>query len=156
MKILIRFGAAVCAAALLLVAGGCDMFRTLAGRPTSEDLDAMRRELREAEDSLAVVDSIIMSGGKLRSLSSIGGDASGMLLSEYYVIVGSFVSMKNADAFLSDVSGYGYDARIINFSNGFNSIAVSPSSSLKEAFAALKRLRQEPFCPADAWILVNE
>jgi hypothetical protein len=35
-------------------------------------------------------------------------------------------------------------------------VGAAPSDNLKDAYASLKKLRAEKFCPSDVWILVNE
>ena len=40
--------------------------------------------------------------------------------------------------------------------NGFTAVGCCPSDNLTEVYASLRKLREEDFCPADAWILNNE
>ena len=76
----------------LLLVTGCDFFRTLAGRPTSEDiekkkveilrqeqemlqarLDSIRREQQIVQDSIAALDSIRQYGGTILNPAKLGG-----------------------------------------------------------------------------------
>lgn len=154
---------------------GCDMFRRLAGRPTAEELDAIRMEkmlqeealhqaridsLKRVEkaisDSIAVLDSIRQMHGTILNPSDIGGLFTTKLNSRYYIVVGAFKSRSNAETLLTTVRDAGYTPVLISFRNGFNAIGISPAEDLVSAFRELKRVKEEDFCPEDVWILVNE
>ena len=101
----------------LLALTGCDFMRKLAGRPTSEDVEAMRLEILRAEeaalqarldslrnveqrmvqDSLNALDSIRQLGGSILNPASLGGLFATKLEARYYIILGSFRSRANAD-----------------------------------------------------------
>ena len=72
------------------------------------------------------------------------------------MVVGAFKNRSNAESLLETVSGKGLNPVLISFRNGFNAIALAPTNSLAEAFSSMKSIRNEPFCPDDVWILVNE
>ena len=40
--------------------------------------------------------------------------------------------------------------------NGKMAVGVCPANNNKDAFEGLKKVRKEPFCPADVWVLRNE
>lgn len=154
---------------------GCDAFRKLAGRPTSADIAAKREVLEMAEaarhkahldslariekqmaDSLAVLDSLKnMKGTALRNPSAMGGIYTGELRSKYYIIVGSFMDKGNADFLKKQVAGFGYDAELINFRNGYTAVGICPTDNLVEEYVNLKKVKEEKFCPDGVWILVN-
>ncbi|MBO8485312.1 MAG: hypothetical protein IAB78_02690 [Bacteroidetes bacterium] len=165
---------------LLLLLGtlcfcGCDMFRRLAGRPTAEELAVMRIEmlaekeaaqqaridsLRRVEkalaDSLAILDSLQQMHGTILNPSEMGGLFTTRLEARYYIVVGSFMHRGNAESLLCRVSDAGYSPVLINFRNGFNAVGVEPSGSLRQVMASLRKVKAEPFCPPDVWILVND
>ena len=106
-------------AASLFVLTGCDFFRTLAGRPTSEDihekkiqmqiaqqaieqarLDSLRRERQIMQDSLSALDSIRQYGGTILNPSRLGGLFATRLEYWYHVIRGAFSRRSNAEALL--------------------------------------------------------
>lgn len=171
-----------CVALLLsvLVLTGCDGFRRLAGRPTSEELEQMRAELlrrEEAEreaaayqaridslrrveqavaDSLAVLDSLRQMRGTILNPSAMGGLFTTKLDYRYYIVVGAFTVRSNAETLLTQVQKAGYTGTLVNFRNGYNAIGVCPTDHLPSAFASLKKVKTESFCPPDVWILVNE
>ena len=153
---------------------GCDFFRKLAGRPTSEDIEQKRIEIMRAQeaahqarldsikmehqkvvDSLVIVDSIRQQGGTLHNSASLGGLDAAQFEARYYIVVGSFRSRTNAETQLKKVPAE-YSPAIFNFQNGMYAVGAAPSDNLKDAYASLKKLRAEKFCPSDVWILVNE
>ena len=159
----------------LLSLTGCDMFRKIAGRPTSADIEQLKVELCEKEmryrarldslerekqilaDSLAVIDSLKQLGGTILSTTAHGGLFTTKLESRYYIIVGAFMRRSNAERLYRTISSTDrYKALIVNFRNGFNAVALAPSNTLKEAFSNLKAIKKEKFCPEDVWVLINE
>lgn len=171
---------------ILTLCTGCDAFRKLAGRPTSEDIEIKRAEIariKAAEkqrvadsiayveklraDSLAAADSIAESlaveaakkhpqSGKMLSPSALGGLSTSDLGNRYYVIIGAFKEKANAEKMLNSVSDAGFPGTIISFRNGMNAVGICQTNSIDKAFESLDRAKKESFCPPDAWILVNE
>lgn len=164
--------------AMLLVSAvlstGCDMFRRLAGRPTSEEIEARRSAIaaaREAEhqarldslhkvekqmaDSLAVLDSLKSMNGTMLEPAAMGGLFSAGLDCRYYVIVGSFMDKGNAEFLKNKVEKAGYPATLVNFRNGYTAVGVCPTDSIVAAYESLRKVQAEPFSPEDVWILVN-
>lgn len=166
-------------AALLL--SGCDFLRSLAGRPTSEDLDAKRaviererdaaryraridsleRVRRRMADSLAalevhLLDSLSQTKGTILNPSKLGGLYTTKLEAKYYIVVGAFRTRSYAERKLTSCNEAGYTATIISFRNGLLAVAVLPSDSLNETLKSLRELRGNGICPQDGWILVNE
>lgn len=158
-----------------LMLTGCDFFRRLAGRPTSEDIENRRIELlmeREAEelarldslrhqqqvvrDSIAALDSIKQQGGTILNPAKLGGLFATKLEARYYVIVGSFRQRANAEALLNKVSALGYTPALISFRNGMIAVGLCPVNTLPDALVSLRTVKAEAFCPSDVWILVNE
>ena len=175
MEIKNRYAGILLAVLLLLSLGGCDAFRKLAGRPTAEEIEQMRIEQlkqeeavrrhridsltkvqKEKEDSIAIMDSLNQIKGTVLNPSEMGGLFTTRLDFRYYIVVGSFKSRHNAESLFSEVASKGYNPVLVSFRNGFNSIAIAPTNSIREAFASLKAVRTEDFCPDDVWILVNE
>lgn len=161
--------------ASLFVLTGCDFFRSLAGRPTSKDLeqmrieimkkeeaahqarlDSIRREHQMVKDSLAMLDSITQQGGTILNPATLGGLFTTKLEARYYIIIGSFRSRNNAEQLLKTASEKDYKPALISFRNGLVAVGLCPVNNLKDALQALKAVRKEKFCPADVWILVNE
>jgi len=154
---------------------GCDFFRGLAGRPTSEEieqkkivvllaqqaaeqarLDSIRIQQKIVLDSLAALDSIRQYGGTILNPARHGGLFTTKLEARYYIMVGAFVFRSNAEALLERAKAAGYEPAIINFNNGMNGVGLCPCNNIVAAKEALKTVKKEAFCPKDVWILLNE
>lgn len=166
---------AVCA----LFLQGCDFVRTVAGRPTSAQLDEIRKDRMAAEearhqaklDSMAkaekamaeamaareaqLLDSLTQAKGTVLNPSKLGGLFTTKLESKYYIVVGAFRARANAERKLTQCNGAGYTATIISFRNGLLAVAICPSNNLEETLKTLKKLRGTEVCPQDGWILMN-
>ena len=154
--------------------GGCDFFRQLAGRPTSRQirdkkerieralqlhqqrLDSLKLVQKQISDSLATLDSIRAAKETMISTRQLSGGGKYDIPHRYYVMIGAFSSSANAARQAARAEKAGYKAAVIPLKNGISAVGVCPTNSLTEICAALKKVRQEPFCPADAWILKNE
>ena len=170
---------ALALAAVLL--GGCDFVRSLAGRPTSEQLeekrvaieriqaeeryraqlDSLEKVRQRMADSLAVLevhllDSLSQAKGTILNPSKMGGLYTTRLSAHYYIIVGAFRTRSYAERKLTKCNEAGYTATIISFRNGLLAVGVCPSDSLNETVRKLRELRGNGICPEDGWILVNE
>ncbi len=157
--------------------GGCDFFRGLAGRPSGGEIDEKRvlveaaragaaaREkaradsLRAAEkaasDSLAALARLEALNVKLRTLSETG-PVRGGLRAGYRIVVGSFKSEVNAGRLAAEAAEAGYDSETLKFSNGMTAVAVEPRTKIADALDVYEKVRNEKFCPKDAWILRND
>ena len=161
--------------ASLFTLTGCDFFRTLAGRPTSEDilekkiqmqiaqqaieqarLDSLRREQQIVQDSLNALDSIRQYGGTILNPTKLGGLFATKLEARYHVIIGAFSVRSNAEALLKKAQKAGYQPLLISFNNGLIAVGLCPCSKIVDAKDALKKVRMESFCPKDVWLLLNE
>ena len=171
MNRIITFLLLVCVLSLT----GCDGLRRLAGRPTGAELadkqarilavqeakhqariDSMRRIEQALADSLAVLDSLKQMRGTILNPAALGGLYTTKLDFRYYIVVGAFTVRSNAEKLLQRVQDDGYVGTLISFRNGYNAVGVSQTDNLPEAYAALKKVKEESFCPPDVWILVNE
>ena len=159
---------------LLILVSSCDFLRRVAGRPDSAEialkkaaiekaeaehqarLDSIRLVEKKAADSLAVIEQIRQSENTLVSAGKLGGLVSAQLSYRYYIIVGSFSVAENAQKLASKAEEAGFKATTFACKNGFTGVGVCPSDNLPEVFKSLQEVKQQPFCPVDAWILVNE
>lgn len=161
--------------AAMLSLTGCDFLRSLAGRPTSEviesrrleilraqeaveqaRLDSLRQEQKMVLDSIAALDSIRQQGGTILNPAQLGGLFATKLEARYYIIIGAFSKRSNAEALMTKVSEVGYSPALISFRNGKIAVGLCPVNTLPDALTSLMTVKEEPFCPSDAWILVNE
>ncbi len=160
--------------AVLLFCSGCDFLRKMAGRPTSEDIEAKREVIaleearhqarldslavveKQAADSLALLDSIRRSGSVILGTGRLGGVAAASLHCRYYIIIGAFSNADNAKRLAEKAQKAGVEATRIPCTNGYTAVSVFPSNSLAEVYSSLLKVKGYEFCPDDAWILVNE
>lgn len=162
------------AALSFMILQGCDSFRRLAGRPTSDEIAAKREIIQREEaahqarmdslsriekakaDSLALLDKIKDSGEMLLSASSLRRVNTLKLNKRYYIIVGAFSNSDNANWLASKITDAGYEVEKIPYGNGFTAVGVAGTDALANLWDNLQKVRSEQFCPKDVWILVNE
>ena len=175
VKILLIIGA-------LISLTGCDFFRILAGRPTSADIEEIKIEIQRVEqealqarldslervrvarvkdslariDSIAALDSIVEKTGPLLTPAKFKGMSSGEFKTRYYIGVGAFRSLANANTFKKKTEDRGYEATVFCFKNGMCVVGVCPTDHIREAQRSLKRVSEDSFFPKGAWVLVNE
>lgn len=160
--------------ASLLAVSSCDFFRHLAGRPTSADIEAKReyilrtemehqaridslaRVQKQLSDSLALLDSVRKSSSNMITTSKLGNLGGQKLPYRYYIVVGAFSNKDNASRLASKLDAEGFSPTVVPYRNGFTAVAICPSNTLSEVYASLKSVKDRKFCPADAWVLVNE
>lgn len=161
----------LCSVALLV--SSCDLFRKMAGRPTSAEIEQKRAMIearkcahqgrldsldavqKQMADSLAVLDSLRLSNSSLISSRQLTTESKSSLSARYYVIVGAFSKIENAKKFAASAEANSYKAELIAYANGFTAVGVCASDNLADAYARLQEVRQSGFCP-DAWILDNK
>lgn len=158
---------------------GCDFVRSLAGRPTSAQLEQIRKDriaaeearhqavldsMERVEKALAeelaareahLLDSLTQAKGTVLNPSKMGGLYTTKLDSKYCIVVGAFRVRSYAERKLKQCNAAGYTATIISFRNGLLAVSICPSDSLDESLKTLKKLRGTAVCPQDGWILVN-
>ena len=161
----------LCSVALLV--SSCDLFRKMAGRPTSADieqkramieaqknaheerLDSMDAVQKQIADSLAVLDSLRLTNSVVLSSRQLTAESKSSLSARYYVIVSAFGKIENAKKLVAKAEANSYKAELIAYANGFTAVGVCASDNLADAYARLQEVRQSGFCP-DAWILDNK
>lgn len=159
---------------LLGLLTACDFVRVIASRPTSDQIagkkaliaaaDSVkkaRRDSAEAErtrvaDSLSLDTAIRESNTVIMPSSQVPSIGSAALKYRYYVLMGTFSNVENADKMEKLCSDAGYEVTRIQCRHNLVAIGIGGSDDLRDAFAALTSVRKEKFCPADAWVLVNE
>ncbi len=177
MKNSVRIILVLFAAALLC--SGCDFLRSIAGRPTSEDI-AKKRALIEAveaqraqhradslkavaaarkreKDSLAALQSLAQLSVKVIPSSSLGGVKTPENVAKgYSVIVGSFKSLPNAERMAEKARSYGFPPVVLHLGSGMCAVSICPCGTISEIALAFEKIKDEKFCPKDAWILFND
>lgn len=151
---------------------GCDLFRKMAGRPTSDQIEAKRLYIEQQEkghrdrldslkvmqrqisDSLEIIDSIRAIKSTVVQARQLPDDVRDSLSNRYYVIIGAFGNSDNATKCLQSAEKEGYQGVKIRYLNGFTAVGICPCDELSDAYASLRTVRESGFC-ADAWILEN-
>ena len=170
-----KYALILLAISVMFSATGCDFMRKLAGRPTSEDiekirverllaeeaalkasLDSLKAEKQCIQDSIDALELFVQQGGTVLNPSKLGGLYTTKLQYKYYVIIGAFRTRSNAEALFKKAESAGYTPVLISFRNGLLAVGLSPADECRNAMDMVKAIKQEPFCPADVWILVNE
>lgn len=166
---------------LLCLVSGCDFFRTLAGRPTSRDINERRAIIEQTQarraalaDSLeqarrdsvarvqkAVADSLhaidtLTTIGKYHLASSYRNIPVSRLQSKYALVVGVFSNQDNAKRMLAKYSKEGFDGYVLHYRSSLMAVVVSPCSKIAEALEAYRKVRRLPFNSAQTWIIVKE
>ena len=152
----------LCSVALLV--SSCDLFRKMAGRPTSADieqkramieaqknaheerLDSMDAVQKQIADSLAVLDSLRLTNSAVLSSRQLTAESKSSLSARYYVIVGAFGKIENAKKLVAKAEANSYKAELIAYANGFTAVGVCASDNLADAYARLQEVRQSGFC----------
>ncbi len=163
-------------AVMLVSLTGCDFLRTIAGRPTSRDMEEKRMAIIRAEeealqsridsirlagekaiaDSLAVLENFREAGVTVSTSDRIGGLSGTRLDYRYYIIVGAFRESVNARKIFNAASEKGYSPVLLNCRGGMIAVGLAPANRLQYIEESYNNLKQEPFFPKEAWILVNE
>lgn len=188
MRILIIVSRLVAIILFAISLSGCDFFRTLAGRPTSADIEEMKAQIelerivsRQADslqadslqrdslqrdslqrkqlqvermqlyrDSLGTAGVLVVPSRRISNISP------SQLTRGYYIMIGTFSSVENAERLAARVSDAGYSVEKLPYTNGKYAVAVCPSDDPEEIYQSLKKVRNEEFSPSDIWILVKE
>jgi len=181
MKLINRILTIAVFLAMVVSVAGCDHVRRLAGRPTSaeirvlreridaEELAEMEREARakavkdslariekQQNDSLAALSALSEHAGYLRTPADLRGIAKGDLDHRYYVSVGAFRDAANAKRLAAKFDEETYSTTTILTKAGLNVVLVYPQNKLIDAYHSFLSIQDNPDCPKEAWVLVND
>lgn len=171
MKKVLALGAV---AMLMLIASGCDTFRKMAGRPTSEDIE-LKRDLIEAAqlaeqarldsieavrkhvaDSLAAHQAMLDAGVPIKTTNMVTPSVKARMGHRYYVIVGAFGNVDNAKRMQKKAADAGIDSELIPYRNGVTAVGLCPSDDLASLYEPFMRVREQDFCPKEVWVIDME
>lgn len=162
-------------AALMLLASGCDAFRKMAGRPTSEDIE-LKRDLVEAAqlaqqlaekarqdsieasrkhiaDSLAASQAMIDSGLPVKTTRQVSASVKAGMEHRYRIIIGAFANPDNAKRMQKQAEAVGVETELIPYTNGITAVGVGASDDLASLYEPYKHIKDQNFCPKGAWIM---
>lgn len=140
----------VVAAAPLL--GSCDFLRSMAGRPTSEQLQQLLSEQEQVEcrrDTLTEETLPEPSDSLLEALS-LRGTVPG-----YIIVVGAYRIPEHAERKADGLRKRGYEVCIVE-RGGLNAVGIYQPGDREEALVRMRQLRAIGICPRSAWIMKNE
>ncbi len=161
---------------MLVSLTGCDFLRSVAGRPSSRDIEEKRIAIIRAEeealqsrldsirlaaekvvtDSLASLEAFAEAGVILSGPERLSGLSGTVLDFRYYIIAGTFGESANARKLFNTATDKGYSPVLISCRNGMIAVGLCPADRIAPVKEAYDRLLGESFFPKDAWILVNE
>ena len=154
----------------VLLVSGCDFFRKIAGRPTSDEISAKLEALTASisvlqdgestpdmsyNDSLIVMKALETNPEILMKANPALVKSGSGLDTDFCVMTGTFRKSSNADKLYLKARSAGYNAILIHYSNGLTAVGVEPTDNLIEAYHSLVRVLKEDFFPGDSWIIDN-
>ena len=154
MGMLVKIRTFICMLMAVCVLSGCDWVKRQLGMPTSEDVEKLKMELamkelrqKQIADSIeaARLDSIRMEQQK-SVIPYVTLDK------QYYVIMGSFKLVSNAEILKANLEKAGYSPVRIALQNGFDMVALAGFNTYSEALAEMEKIGDNDLCPYDVWI----
>lgn len=132
---------------------GCDFFRSMLGKPTSKDIEALRVQ-QEARRKAA--DDSIAAAKAAQAQIKAAQEAEKAELTptfRYYVILGSFKEFKNAKDFAELLTLKGFAPQQFEFENGFRAVGVCGTDNPAQAYSKMWDFYGEPFLGnAEPWV----
>ncbi len=158
----------LCAAALSV--SSCDFLRSLAGRPTSEQLKSASQSSEVTapaveEDTLAVEIAqdqvqeyeMVRRHGRLNvpfAYTHTNSSLKTIPEHTYYILVGTYRQKPTLNKMVSDAKKAGYEPCLLEYSNGLVSVGLLPCDRIEQAIDAYATVKKEKFCPGDACVLI--
>lgn len=153
----VRFFGVLALSVMLLQ--GCDFFRSVLGKPTSADLQAVKEaaERQKAEAERRAADSLaLLLAAETDSVTVRKADDAVSLPESghrFYVIAGSFKVPSNAENFTDLAKKNGLSAEKIKMGNGFTAVAIYGTENIRDAVFFANDAQKYDFVPLDPWIL---
>lgn len=161
----------ICLLASLLMLTGCDFLRTVAGRPTSADLQAKLESInRTASERAAAANKAVAAAQDTLKHNTDSADSAGEIREQapaaqeqtadtaqqvssrppYYVIVGTFSVSENAENYSRELQEKGYNAKAFP-SRGMVAVGVYPDDPSVPSDVFLSKVLADPSFPRDSW-----
>jgi Uncharacterized protein conserved in bacteria len=164
-----------------LAATGCDFFRKLAGRPTSDQIAAMAEAIRleesariadslrktlaaPQEDSAATTPAPATPAAQAASTPTASSPVTAATtpaaaapapagdLKRFYVVMASFGNSANANKYASILEAKGYPATILK-RGSYQVVAVCGTDDEAAIKQSFDEIRRQDFCPQGVWII---
>ena len=142
----------VCCMIALFMFSGCDWVKKQLGMATSEDIAKLKIEMEQKQlREKQIRDSI--EAARLDSLAQAQKEIPyARLDKQYYVIMGSFKLISNADIIKAELEKIGYSPVRIALKNGFDMVALAGFDAYSEAKKEITKIEDNDLCPYDVWI----
>lgn len=136
-------------AASVVLLSGCDMFRRLAGRPTSTEIAEKKAIIERVErEKIAQAEKARQDSlEQVRLAEAVPVDY------RFSIILGSFKDKGNAEKLAAKVAEKGFKVELKPAAGGLTTVAACPSATADEARDALDRMKAEGFAQFQPWIL---
>lgn len=151
----------------------CDFLRSVAGRPTSAELNAVKSSKEEVRvdtvtvvETVTVVDTVVVTepeyklekrNGRLSVPFAYTHTTSNLIVEpeySYYVLIGTYRQKSTMNKMISQAREAGYKTYQLKYENGLVSVGLCPSNKLGEAVDSYLKVKKEAFCPKDACVLI--
>jgi hypothetical protein len=117
----------------------------------------LAREAEAARDSLAAMSVLNDRKCKMFDTAKAKITAPDKLSHRYYIIIGSFRDVANAEKFVKRVSKVqGMNPVMVPVRTGMVAVGVCATDKITQIADVIDEVLMKSFCPLDAWILVNE
>ena len=126
------------------MATSCDFCRSLVGKPTSKELEAMRQE--QLAKKKALQDSINAANARAEQerLLAEAEAAKYALNNRFYVSLGAFRYDGNAQKFRDELEKKGYEIKLVKFKTGYDVVLTAGTDSKSEAERKMEELMELP------------
>ncbi|MDD2294113.1 MAG: SPOR domain-containing protein [Bacteroidales bacterium] len=150
----------------VMMLSGCDFFRSLLGKPTSEDIALLRaekeREIAQERDSLAKIQAAQVDSAAVQPQAPQKPEVQapqkpGTITvthsnpHRYYVVVGAFQDQNNAAKYSERLKKDNMEVTNFKFKNGYNVVAVGGFETIAEANSLMNKVAERDDCP-DPWV----
>ncbi len=153
MKKIASFRGLLLVAVSAVMLSGCDWVKEKLGMATSDDIERLRVEMEQKELRQRQIEDSIETA-RLDSLKKAqeSGIPYAQLDKQYYVIMGSFKEVSNADILKAELEKIGYSPVRIELKNGFEMVALAGFNNYGEALKEIAKIERNDLCPYDVWV----
>ncbi|MCF0165789.1 MAG: hypothetical protein HUJ89_01210 [Bacteroidales bacterium] len=136
----------------LLLFSGCDFFRSLVGKPTSQEIAAAKAAAEAAAKAKQQRDSLERVQAELDKAAAEAAAKQSVNIKRYNVIAGSFKIHDNAVYMTSRLRKAGFNPVVITLRSGFEAVSAAQFDTYAGVEEAIESLYEHEFCPNDVWV----
>ncbi len=144
----------ICMLVAVFMLSGCDWVKKQLGMATSEDIARLKMEMEQRElRQKQIQDSIALAkADSLRLEQEKAVIPYGTLDKRYYVIMGSFKLISNAEILKAKLEEAGFSPIRIALKNGYDMVALAGFNKYMDAYEEVFKVDESDLCPYDVWI----